>query len=156
MCRLCPARFFNAPDQFVRKKVVTTTRQYDSDGNVIQKNVDGAITTYLYDYSNRLIALGSGGASTTYAYDAFGAHVLTVKWYSVASSTGSGAKYFTTTELVFSGDTLLSLLTSSSRAATRRAQLEYFIFIPTISAAQTSWQTPVELSRKRLFPLWSD
>src|SRR5260221_11136688 len=34
-----------------RKQLVTTTLQYDSDGNLIQKNLDGAITTYQYDYA---------------------------------------------------------------------------------------------------------
>jgi RHS repeat-associated protein len=57
-------------------------------------------------------------ATTTYGYDAFGARVLQIgtstttlypfKWYSIASSTGSGAKFSTTTELVFNGDTLLA------------------------------------------------
>jgi YD repeat-containing protein len=56
-----------------------------------------------YYYANRVIAIGAGGATTTYAYDAFGQRVLQTgttttylypfKWYSVASSTGTGAKY---------------------------------------------------------------
>src|SRR5260370_23345744 len=59
-----------------------------------------------------------GVATTTYGYDAFGARVLQTgtttttiypfKWYSVASSTGSGAKYSTTTSYMFNGDTLLA------------------------------------------------
>ena len=82
-----------------------------------QKTTDGVTTTYLWDYANRLIALGSGGATTTYGYDAFGSRVyqppvLTTiypfKWYSIASSPGSGANYATSTEYVFNGDTLLS------------------------------------------------
>ena len=80
----------------------TTTFTYDNNGNVTQKTVDGTTTTYVYDCANRLTALGAGGATTTYAYDAFGQRVLQTgttttylypfKWYSVASSTGSGAK----------------------------------------------------------------
>jgi uncharacterized protein RhaS with RHS repeats len=88
--------------------VSTSTFSYDNDGNLIQKTVDGTTTTYVYDYANRLTALGVGGATTTYGYDAFGARVLQTgtstttiypfKWYSVASSTGTGAKYSTTTD----------------------------------------------------------
>ena len=94
----------------------TTTYSYDQNGNLTQKTTDGVTTTYLWDYANRLIALGSGGATTTYGYDAFGSRVFQTtatsttiypfKWYSVASSTGSGAKYATTTEYIFNGDTL--------------------------------------------------
>jgi YD repeat-containing protein len=95
----------------------TTSFQYDNDGNVIQKTTDGTTTTYIYDYLNHLTAHGSAGA-TTNAYDAFGTRILQTgtstttfypfKWYSVASSTGSGAKYATTTSYVFNGDTLLA------------------------------------------------
>ena len=91
-----------------------------NNGNVTQKTTDGTNTTYVWDYANRLIALGSSGATTTYGYDAFGARVLQTtattttlypsKWFSVASSTGSGAAYATTTEFVFSGDTLVSTM----------------------------------------------
>src|SRR5262249_1028222 len=69
-------------------------------------------------YANRLTALGVNNATTTYGYDAFGARVLQTgtsttniypfKWYSIASSTGSGAKYSTTTEYVFNGDALVA------------------------------------------------
>src|SRR5437773_1564126 len=85
--------------------VSTTTFQYDNNGNLTQKTTDGTSTTYVYDYANRLIALGVGGATTTYGYDAFGTRVLQTgtsttniypfKWYSIASSTVSGAKYAT-------------------------------------------------------------
>ena len=61
------------------------------------------------------IAIGSQGATTTFGYDAFGVRVLQTgtstttlypfKWYTVASSTGTGAKYATTTDYVFNGDT---------------------------------------------------
>src|SRR5215472_11968547 len=96
----------------------TTTFSYDNNGNLIQKTTDGTSTTYVYDYNNRLIALGTQGATTTYGYDAFGSRVFQAtattttlypfKWYSVASSTGTGAKYATTTEYVFNGDSLVS------------------------------------------------
>jgi YD repeat-containing protein len=111
-------RSVGSASRCVRKKLVTTTFQFDNNGNVLQKLTDGVLTTYAWDYANRLIAIGSGGASTTYAYDAFGQRVLQTgtsttniypfKWYSIASSTATGAKYSTTTEYVFNGDTLLA------------------------------------------------
>ena len=91
----------------------------------------------MWDYANRLIALGSGGATTTYGYDAFGSRVFQTtatsttiypfKWYSVASSTGSGATYATTTEYVFNGDTLVSTIDQqfASGVATGTAQTRY-------------------------------
>ena len=115
----------------------TTTFQFDNDGNVIQKTTDGTTTTYIYDYANRLTALGVAGATTTYSYDAFGARVLQTgtttttfypfKWYSVASSTGSGAKYATTTSYVFNGDTLLATVDqqTASGVATGTAQTSF-------------------------------
>jgi hypothetical protein len=115
----------------------TSTFQFDNNGNVIQKLTDGVLTTYQWDYANRLIALGVNNASTTYGYDAFGARVLQigtstttiypVKWYSVASSTGTGAKYSTTTEFMFNGDTLLSTIDQqlASGSATGSAQRRY-------------------------------
>jgi YD repeat-containing protein len=88
----------------------TSTFSYDQNGNLTQKTVDGTTTTYVYDYANRLTALAVSGATTTYGYDAFGTRVLQTgtttttiypfKWYSVASSTGTGAKYATTTDYV--------------------------------------------------------
>jgi uncharacterized protein RhaS with RHS repeats len=105
-------------EQRVRKKVVTTTFAYDNNGNVTQKTVDGTTTTYVYDYANRLTALGVLGATTTYAYDWAGnrvsqtgtstTYLYPFKWYSVASSTGSGAKFATTTDYVFNGDSLVA------------------------------------------------
>jgi RHS repeat-associated protein len=115
----------------------TTTFQFDQDGNVTQKTVDGTTTTYLYDYANRLIAIGSQGATTTFAYDAFGTRVLQTgtstttlypfKWYSVASSTGTGAKYATTTDYMFNGDTLLATVDQqiASGNATGTAKTRY-------------------------------
>jgi RHS repeat-associated protein len=115
----------------------TTTYSYDQNGNLTQKTTDGVTTTYLWDYANRLIALGSGGATTTYGYDAFGSRVFQstatsttiypFKWYSVASSTGTGATYATTTEYLFNGDTLVSTIDQqfASGAATGTAQTRY-------------------------------
>jgi RHS repeat-associated protein len=102
----------------------TTTFTYDNNGNVTQKTVDGTTTTYVYDYANRLTALGAGGATTTYAYDWAGnrvsqtgtttTYLYPFKWYSVASSTGTGAKFATTTDYVFNGDTLLATVDQQS------------------------------------------
>jgi uncharacterized protein RhaS with RHS repeats len=107
----------DAPTQ-IANGVSTSTFAYDNDGNLVQKTTDGTTTTYVYDYANRVIALGVGGASTTYGYDAFGTRVLQTgtsttniypfKWYSIASSTGSGAKFSTTTEYIFNGDTQIA------------------------------------------------
>jgi YD repeat-containing protein len=99
----------------------TSTFAYDNNGNVVQKTVDGTSTTYVWDYANRLIALGvTGQGTTTYGYDPAGNRVLQTgtsttyvypfKWYSIASSTGAGAKYSTSTEYVFNGDTLVSTI----------------------------------------------
>jgi RHS repeat-associated protein len=115
----------------------TTTFAYDNNGNVTQKTVDGTTTTYVYDYANRLTALGVGGATTTYAYDAFGQRLLQTgttttylypfKWYSVASSTGTGAKYATTTDYVFNGDGLVATVDqqTASGNATGTAKIRY-------------------------------
>jgi hypothetical protein len=70
-------------------------------------------------------------------YDASGARVLQTdtstttiypfKWYSIASSTGSGAKCATTTEYIFNGDTLVSTIDRqfASGVATGSAQTSY-------------------------------
>src|SRR5215813_15231465 len=117
--------------------VSTSTFSYDNNGNLAQKTTDGVITTYVYDYANRLTALGSQGATTTYGYDAFGSRVFQstattttlypFKWYSVASSTGTGAKYATTTDYVFNGDSLVSTVDqqTASGVATGTAQTRF-------------------------------
>jgi RHS repeat-associated protein len=91
----------------------------------------------LYDYANRLIPNGTQGATTTFAYDAFGARVLQTgtstttlypfKWYTVASSTGTGAKYATTTDSVFNGDSLVATIDqqTASGNATGTAKTRY-------------------------------
>jgi YD repeat-containing protein len=65
-----------------------------------------------------LTSIFAGGATTTYGYDAFGNRILQTgtsttyiypsKWYSVAFLTGTGAKYSTSSEYVFNGDTLIA------------------------------------------------
>jgi RHS repeat-associated protein len=84
-----------------------------------------------------MTALGVGGATTTFGYDAFGARVLQTgtstttlypfKWYSVASSTGTGAKYATTTDYVFNGDSLVATVDqqTASGNATGTAKTRY-------------------------------
>jgi RHS repeat-associated protein len=115
----------------------TTTFSYDADGNVTQKTVDGTTTTYVYDYANRLTALGILGATTTYAYDWAGnrvsqtgtstTYLYPFKWYSVASSTGTGAKFATTTDYVFNGDSLVATIDQQtvSGNATGTAKTRY-------------------------------
>jgi YD repeat-containing protein len=106
--------------RFVRKRVVTTTYTYDNNGNV---TAVGTTTFYTYDYANRLtqsaIRIGSATTTTTYAYGAFGNRVSQTaasttfrypnKFFSVASSTGTGARYATTTDYVFAGSSLRSM-----------------------------------------------
>jgi RHS repeat-associated protein len=137
MRRLPRARLVGSLARFVRKKVVTSTFAYDNNGNLTQQTTDGITTTYLWDYANRLVALGVGGATTTYGYDAFGQRVLQTgtstttiypfRWYSVASSTGAGAQFATTTEYIFNNDSLVSTVDQqfASGVATRTAQTRY-------------------------------
>ncbi|MBI2612527.1 VCBS repeat-containing protein [Candidatus Kaiserbacteria bacterium] len=118
--------------------VSTTTYSYDNNGNLSQKTTDNVTTTYLWDYANRLTALGVNNSTTTYGYDAFGARVYQIasttatttyasKWYSVASSTRSGTNYATTTEYIFSSDTLLSTIDQAftNGSATGTAEVRY-------------------------------
>ena len=51
-----------------------TTFDYDANGNLIRKTVDGVNQTYEYDAENRLIAVKTHDQSTiaTYYYDPFG------------------------------------------------------------------------------------
>jgi hypothetical protein len=115
----------------------TTTFVHDNNGNVTQKTTDGTTTTYVYDYANRLTALGVLGATTTYAYDWAGnrvsqtgtstAYLYPFKWYSVASSTGTGAKFATTTDYLFNGDSLVGTVDqqTASGNATGTAKTRY-------------------------------
>ena len=73
----------------------------------------------------------------SYGYDAFGSRgfqttatsttIYPFKRYSVASSTGSGAKYATTTEYVFNGDSLVATIDQqlAGGAATGSPQTRY-------------------------------
>ncbi|QHP67453.1 hypothetical protein EI171_08440 [Bradyrhizobium sp. LCT2] len=118
-------------------QIGNTAYAYDNNGNLTSSGNGTATTTYTYDYANRLISLFAGGATTTYGYDAFGSRVLQTgtstttlypfKWYSVASSTVSGAKYATTTEYLFNSDTLLATVDRqlASGTATGTAQTRY-------------------------------
>jgi RHS repeat-associated protein len=99
----------------------TTSLSYDNNGNVT--NV-GTTTAYTYDYQNRLtqsaIWNGTGTTTTTYAYGPFGERVSQTsssttflypnKFYSIASSTGTGAKYATTTDYIYSGSNLFATI----------------------------------------------
>jgi RHS repeat-associated protein len=126
----------HAPTQ-IANGVSTTTFVYDNNGNVTQKTTDGTTTAYVWDYANRLTALGVLGATTTYGYDAFGNRVLQTgtsttyiypfKWYSIASSTATGAKFSTSTEYVFNGDSLLATIDQqlASGVATGTAKTRY-------------------------------
>ena len=126
----------HAPKQ-IANGVSTTTFTCDNNGNVTQKTMDGTTTTYVWDYANRLTALGVLGATTTYGYDAFGNRVLQTgtsttyiypnKWYSIASSTGTGAKYSTTTEYVFNSDSLVATIDQQTAGgnATGTAKTRY-------------------------------
>jgi RHS repeat-associated protein len=138
MRRLPSGRSVGSTPRSVRKKVVTTTFQWDNNGNLIQKTTGGTSTTYVYDYANRLIALGAGGATSTYGYDAFGARVYQIasstatstypfKFFSIASTTRSGTNYATTTEYIFNGDTLLATVDQGFKngAATGSAATRY-------------------------------
>jgi RHS repeat-associated protein len=115
----------------------TSSISYDENGNVSQKTTDGIATTYIYDYANRLIALGVNNATTSYTYDYMGNRVTQVgtsstyiypsKWFSVASSTGSGVKYSTTTEYIFGNDALVATVDQQIAfgAATGSPQTSY-------------------------------
>jgi uncharacterized protein RhaS with RHS repeats len=84
-----------------------------------------------------LNASGADVVTTTYGYDAFGQRVLQTgtstttiypsKWYSIASSTATGAKYATTTEYIFGGDALVSTIDQqfASGIATGTEQVRY-------------------------------
>jgi hypothetical protein len=65
MWRAYRAAISGIEDESDWARVVTTTFNFDNNGNVIQKLTDGVLTTYQWDYANRLIALGVNNASTT-------------------------------------------------------------------------------------------
>jgi RHS repeat-associated protein len=102
---------------FGRNGLVTSSLIYDGDGNVTYKSTDGVTTTYGYDAFGARV-LQTGTTTTTF---------YPFKWYSVASSTGTGAKYSTTTSYMFNGDTLLATVDQqfSSGIATGTAKTRY-------------------------------
>jgi hypothetical protein len=73
------------------------------------------------------------GTTTTYLYP--------FKWYSIASSTGTGAKFATTTDYVFNGDSLVATVdqqTASGNANTARI----------VATARRAARIPVQTFRK--------
>jgi RHS repeat-associated protein len=52
--------------------------QYDNNGNMLQKAVDGSLTNFTWDYSNMLTGLTTGSTSYTYRYDGLLNRVATV------------------------------------------------------------------------------
>jgi hypothetical protein len=70
------------------------------------------------------------GTSTTYLYP--------FKWYSVASSTGTGAKYATTTDYVFNGDSLVATVDQQAASGNATVLQRRAISIPTTSAQRMS------------------
>jgi RHS repeat-associated protein len=98
----------------------TTTFTYDRNGNLLQARNAATTTTYVYDYANRLIAAGINGATSTFGYDALGNRVWAItagatttfpsKYYSVISTASGATTTATSTEYIFSGDTLLSTI----------------------------------------------
>src|ERR1700719_1796692 len=95
------------------------------------------ITRFFFYRGTIALMHHQGVVTTTYGYDPFGTRVFQstaatttlypFKWYSVASSTGTGAKYATTTEYVFNGDSLVSTVDqqTASGVATGTAQTRY-------------------------------
>jgi RHS repeat-associated protein len=116
----------------------TTTYSYDNNGNLTSAGTGTATTTYTYDYANHLTAIFANNSTTTFGYDAFGQRVYQIasttatttypfKFFSIASTTKSGANYATSTEYIFNGDTLLSTVDQAFKngAATGTAAVSY-------------------------------
>ena len=51
---------------------VTTSYQYDADGNLIAQTVGGSTTTYTYNVLNQLTAVNGPGLTASYGYDPLG------------------------------------------------------------------------------------
>lgn len=102
--------------------VATSTYGYDADGNLTSVVTGATSTTYAYDYLSRLIGSRTTGASatTTYTFDPFGTRIsqstastTTIypnKYYSIVSILAGSTTAATSTDYVFSGDTLLSTI----------------------------------------------
>src|SRR5208337_4030759 len=54
---------------------VTTTYQYDADGNLIAQTVGGSTTTYTFNELNELTAVNGPGLTASYGYDPQGNRV---------------------------------------------------------------------------------
>jgi hypothetical protein len=78
----------------------TIRATYDYGVNPIDLFADVVTTTYAYDWAGNRVS--QTGTTTTYLYP--------FKFYSVASSTGSGAKYATTADYVFNGESLVATI----------------------------------------------
>lgn len=68
----------NALNQY--ESAGNTTYLYDDDGNLIQRNQGGEVTSFQYDDLNRIVSVSSSAGTTTYTYDALG--------FRIASTTG--------------------------------------------------------------------
>jgi RHS repeat-associated protein len=100
----------------------TTTLTYDNNGNLVQTVRGATTTTYVYDYANRLIATGINAATSTYAYDWLGNRVWQVsggatttyphKYFSIMSTKSGATTTATTTEFLFTGDSMVSMTES--------------------------------------------
>ena len=51
---------------------VTTSYQYDADGNLIAQTVGGSTTTYTFNELNQLTAVNGPGLTASYGYDPLG------------------------------------------------------------------------------------
>ncbi|HEY4516864.1 MAG TPA: hypothetical protein VJG64_02860 [Candidatus Paceibacterota bacterium] len=97
--------------------VAGTTHTYDTNGNL----TGASPWTYTWDYRNRLSASGNG-ATSTYAYDASDNRVLQA---SASATTTYPNRYYsitsaTSTDYIFTGDTLLATIEAGSAATTTR------------------------------------
>ncbi len=77
---------YNAANQLTNLKVYVvskgkttvvknTSYSYDSNGNLIQQNINQAITDYTYDFENRLISALGPSVNANYNYDADGKRI---------------------------------------------------------------------------------
>ena len=51
---------------------VTTSYQYDANGNLVAQTVGGSTTTYTYNVLNELTAVNGPGVTASYSYDSLG------------------------------------------------------------------------------------
>src|SRR5580704_2930709 len=99
----------------------TSSYWYDYNGN-LASTTGATSTNYVWDYANRMTAAGVGGATSTYGYDTGVNRVYQItpsatstypnRWYSTISSKSGATTTETTTEYIWSGDTLLATIDS--------------------------------------------